>query len=137
MYKEEAIIKILSKVILDQPEIDQDNLRSTLELILNEYDMKPVEKALTVAANIRDRLVLYIASKKLDGLSMLTLKGYAQHLKRFAMFMPKNVEDITAMDIRLYLSEYSKGKELNSNTTNRNFNTAQLLLLVGESRLYQ
>lgn len=110
MYKEEAIIKILSKVMIDQPNIDQGNLRNTLELVLNDYDMKPVETALVVAGNIRDRVVLYIASKKLDGLSMLTLKGYAQHLKRFALFLPKNVEDITAMDIRLYLAEYSKAK---------------------------
>jgi integrase/recombinase XerD len=112
MCKEEAIIKILSKVMSDQPGIDQANLRCTLELILNDYDMRPAERGLVVAANIRDRIVLYIASKKLDGLSMLTLKGYAQHLKRFAMFMPKNVEDITAMEIRLFLSEFSRGRDL-------------------------
>lgn len=116
MYKEEAIIKILTKVIEDQPNIDHENLRNTLEIVLNDYEVKAAERALTVMANIRERVLIYLASKKLDGLSMLTLKGYAQHLKRFAMFMPKNVEDITAMDIRMYLAEYSRGKDLKTAT---------------------
>lgn len=116
IYKEEAIIKVLSRVMIEHPDIDQNRLRTTLELILNDYDLKPVERALTVSANIRDRLILYIASKKLDGLSILTLKGYAQHLKRFSIFMPKNVEDITAMDIRLYLSEFSRGRDIKTST---------------------
>jgi integrase/recombinase XerD len=116
MYKDEAIIKIVSKVMMEQPGIDQNNLRTTLELVLNDYELKPMETALTVMSNIRDRVLIYLASKKLDGLSMLTLKGYAQHLKRFAMFMQKNVEDITAMDIRLFLAEYSKSKTLKNST---------------------
>jgi integrase/recombinase XerD len=116
MHKEEVIIKILTKVMVDQPTIDQGNLRNTLELILNDYEVTTAERALTVMANMRERVLIYLASKKLDGLSMLTLKGYAQHLKRFAMFMPKNVEDITAMDIRLYLAEFSRGKDLKAST---------------------
>jgi integrase/recombinase XerD len=116
MCKEEVVIRIVSKVMADQPTIDINNLRTTIELILNDYEVKPAELALTVMANIRDRILLYLASKKLDGLSALTLKGYAQHLRRFAMFMPKNVEDISAMDIRLYLAEYQKQRQVKNTT---------------------
>lgn len=99
---------------MDQPDIDQTNLRSILEEELYNYDLQTKETAIVPISNMRDRILIYLASKKLDGLSELTLKGYAQHLKRFSECIYKNIEDIDAMDIRMYLAAYSKKGVKNS-----------------------
>lgn len=111
MYKQEIIIKVIGKMQLNQPEIDQSILRSALEEVLYEYDVKPVETGLAVRSDMHDKIFLYIASKDQEGLSKLTLKGYVQQLKRFSSFMQKDVASIETMDIRMYLATYKDIKK--------------------------
>lgn len=106
--KEEVIIKILGKVMLEQPEVDHLKLRGILEEVLYDYDVQTTCQALVPVNDIPSRVMLFIASKKLDGLAQSTLNGYVLHLKRFARFMNKNLSDISTMDIRMYLAAYSK-----------------------------
>lgn len=108
MYTEEVIIKILGKVILMQPDIDQHQLRGILEEVFYDYRIYPVEKALAVQNDVREKTLLYLACRQLDGLSKRTLSGYHQQLRMFVDFMQKNVSDIETMDIRMYLAVYAK-----------------------------
>lgn len=108
MLKEEVIIKILGKTTLECPEVDQHVLRGILEEVLYNYEVQVACTALVVANDIQDKLILYLATKKLDGLSDLTIYNYKLHLVRFSNFMRKNIEDINAMDIRMYLATLSK-----------------------------
>lgn len=108
MCKEEVIIKILDRVMDELPIISTDRLRPILDTVLYDYDIRPAEKALVLRSNIRDMAGLYLASKKVEGLSLITLKNYSYRLKRFMEFMGKNVEDINTMDIRMYLAAYQK-----------------------------
>ncbi|KXG78301.1 site-specific tyrosine recombinase/integron integrase [Thermotalea metallivorans] len=108
MSREEVVVKVLGRMMLEDPSIDQHKLRAVLEEVLYDYDVTPVERALAVRNDITDKLVLYLASKKIDGLSNLTLENYKRHLSRFSLFIQKNIEDITAMDIRMYLAAYGK-----------------------------
>lgn len=103
MCKEEVIIKILEKVMDEIPEIAPERLRPLLDTVLYDYDIKPAERALVPRSNLRDLVMLYLASKKVEGASKNTLKNYGYRLKRFIENMPKNAEDITANDIRMYL----------------------------------
>jgi integrase/recombinase XerD len=108
MYTEEVIIKILSKAVVSQPDIDTQMLKVVLEEVLYDYTIQPQEKALVVLNDVRDKVLLYLACRKLDGLSFRTLSGYQQQFRKFVDFMQKNVADITAMDIRMYLAAYGK-----------------------------
>lgn len=108
MFKEEVIVKILNRAMDELPEVDTDKLRPILDMVLYDYDVRPAEKSLVLRSNVRDYATLYMASKKVEGLSAITLKNYGYRLRRFMSFMAKNVEDINAMDIRMYLASYQK-----------------------------
>lgn len=106
---EEVIIKILGRATLEQPEcIDQVGLQRILEEVLYDYIIQPTEKALVPLNDIRDRVATYLTCRRLAGLSKRTLYGYWLQLRRFAAYMQKNTADVTAMDIRIYLAQYSK-----------------------------
>ncbi|MFT9495865.1 site-specific tyrosine recombinase/integron integrase [Anaerosolibacter sp.] len=115
MRKEEAVIRIIGKLdLLYGSIIDQRQVREVLEEVLHDYDLNPTERGLIVQDNMNDKIMLYLASKKIDGLSRLTLESYSRHLSRFALNMRKNVEDITTMDIRMHLAAYAKTGVKNS-----------------------
>jgi len=108
MHKEEVIVRILDKVLNEMPEVPIEKLRLILDEVLYDYEIRPAEMALVPRSNIQDMAVLFLASKKVEGASENTIKGYGYRLKRFAENMHKNVEDITAMDIRMYLAMLQK-----------------------------
>lgn len=108
MIKDELITKILVKATNVWTDLDHHKLREILDEVLYEYEVEPACTALVVANNIQDRVILYLATKKLDGLSETTLYNYGLHLRRFTYYIRKNVEDINAADIRMFLSALSK-----------------------------
>jgi integrase/recombinase XerD len=112
MYTDEAIIRILQKASLECPELEVNKLRGVLEEVLSEYEIQPQSTALVIQDNLQDRIMVYLASKRIDGISEKTLKNYGLQLRRFANFMKKNVEDITTMDLRMYLAVLTKNYKL-------------------------
>lgn len=111
----EATIKIVSKLDLIYGNlIDQQKVRQVVEEVLYEYDLTPKETLPAILDNMGDRILLYLATKKIDGLSKTTIKHYGMRLGRFSKYLKKNVEDITTMDIRIYLANYSKTGVKNS-----------------------
>ena len=108
MFKEEIIIRIIDKIDnIYSDIIDSQLIKSNLEEILYDYEVKLVEKSLVVRNNILDKAFLFIASKKIDGLSNITLTSYTRHLKDLSSKIGKNIEDINDMDIRIYLNIYT------------------------------
>ena len=106
--KEEIIIRVLDRAmsIID---IDQARqLRGILEEELYNYELHPIIRALVPANNIRDRIILYLAAKRLDGLALNSLKSYKRHLAMFCQYMQKDIETITSMDIRMYMAARAK-----------------------------
>lgn len=108
MYKEEITIKILEKVHVALPGMDLQKLRNILDETLYDYAIHPMEKALVTQSDIWEKLLLFLASKKLDGLSDASLYNYRLELTKFSAFIQKKLEDITTMDIRMYLAKYAK-----------------------------
>lgn len=109
MFKEEVIIKTIDKLDSAYPNtFDKQKLKLILEEIFYDYEITPTQKALVLRSDISDKAFLFLASKKIDGLRELTLKNYAIHLRHFSAWISKNIEDITAMDIRMYLADYAK-----------------------------
>lgn len=108
MKSQEAAIRITSELGLLYPQLDQARVRQVIEGILYDYDVNTKCTDLAVIDNMSDMILLYLATKKTEGLSDITLKSYGRTLGRFADSMRRNVEDITTMDIRVYLANYSK-----------------------------
>ncbi len=71
--KDEVVIKLVGKLSLEFPEIDQLKVREIVEEVLYKYNILPQEKAL-MTSDVEEKLQIYLASKKLDGLSLETLK---------------------------------------------------------------
>ncbi|GLC32931.1 site-specific tyrosine recombinase/integron integrase [Clostridium omnivorum] len=108
---EEVIIKIIGKTSLEYPMIDQQKLREILYLSFHNYNVLPIEKSL-VASDVEDRIMMYLAVKKLDGLSAKTLKNYKLELFKLSNTIIKPVNLITTNDLRYYLA--IRGKNLKS-----------------------
>lgn len=118
MIIDEVIISILGKSTLACPEIDQQELRSILVEVLYKYDIRPQETALVPITDIQDKILMYLATKKLDGLSARTLYNYKLNLIRLSNYIHKNIQDINTMDIRIYLATRSREQSLKSTSLN-------------------
>lgn len=109
MKSQEVAIRIVGKLDLLYGDVfDQAKVRQAVEEVLYDYDIKTKETSLAVLDNMPNRILLYLATRKTEGLASKTLEGYGRTLGRFADYMRMNVEDITTMDIRMYLANRSK-----------------------------
>ena len=88
---DELIIKIISG--LDSLYGDSINLQKTrgmLESILNNYDVTTKCTAVALLDDLPEKIFFYLASKKIDGLSVKsTLKNYKGDLDRFSKTIKK------------------------------------------------
>jgi integrase/recombinase XerD len=104
--KEEIIIKVLNRA---SEFIDLETCRK-LQLIMQEemqhYTVEPECTALAVRHNLPSKIGLYLASKKIDGMSPKTIKNYWLILNRFSTIICKDIDQITDIDIRMYLAQY-------------------------------
>ena len=75
MLKEEITIKLIGKITLENPTIDQLQLRDIIGEVLNDYEIAPKEKSLIIS-DLEERIFLFLAIKKLDNLSSHTLYNY-------------------------------------------------------------
>ncbi len=115
MRTEEATIKIVSKLDrLYGSLINQQKVKAIIEEVLYDYDITPKETAIATLDNMNDMILLYLATRKTEGLADSTIKGYGRTLNRLSIYMRKNVEDITTMDLRMYLAAYGKTGVKNS-----------------------
>ena len=104
--KEQVILSILSKAVRIMPTQAAQELRRILEAELLPYEITVACTALVPYQGAHSQLRMYLASKQLEGLSMLTLERYDAHLQKFITAMQMPVEDITTMHIRAYLAAY-------------------------------
>lgn len=109
MKGQEVAIKIISKLdTLYGDVFDQALVRQAIEGVLYNYSIEDKPTSLAIIDNMSDMILMYLATRKTEGLADATLKGYGRTLGRFARYIKKNVEDVTAMDVRIYISKRSK-----------------------------
>ena len=101
----EIIIRLVGKLTLEFPEINQLKVRQIAEEVLYKYDIVPQETGLTTSNDTEEKLHIYLVVKKLDGLSIRTLKNYNQELLKFANYLRKPLGSVTTMDLRMYLAQ--------------------------------
>lgn len=91
------------------PEIDAMKLSIRLEEVVSNYDIQ--RKTVTaIEEDLSEKINLFIASKRLEGLSEVSLKAYRIELGVFERCFPKAVVQITTTDIRQYLARNGSWK---------------------------
>ena len=77
---------------------------------MSKYHVKYVEHDET-HPDLYEKIELYLSAKKLEGASENTLYNYRLTLRDFAKKVKKKVENITSVDIRVYLSNFENNKK--------------------------
>lgn len=108
------------------PEADMVKLKIRYEEILSNYEIKRKVPA-DMQDDMIDNIKLYISSKKLEGLSPLTLEDYYRELIMFEYKMQKPTVQIKTSDIRQYLA---------SNPTNMASTTGKKLSVINSFFLW-
>ena len=108
-----VIIKMVGKLTQEFPEIDQLKVRGIVEGCLYKYDVVPVETGLVIS-DVEDRLMIYLAVKKLDGLAATTLKNYKDNILKFSSMLIKPIATVTTMGLRMYLAQRCKNMKPSS-----------------------
>lgn len=111
--KNEVVIKLVGKLSMEFEGIDQLKVRSIVEEVLYKYSILPEETGL-MASDIEEKLQIYLASKKLDGLSIKTLRNYQYNLAIFANHLRKPLVAINTMDLRMFLAVRCKSMKQSS-----------------------
>lgn len=93
----EVIVSVLN------PNTDSIKLKIRLEEVLDRYNIE-TKTTEQLKADLLDNIRLYISSKRLEGLSDLTLSDYYRELVMFEFFVNKPTVQITTSDIRRYLA---------------------------------
>lgn len=111
--KDEVVIKLIGKLSLEFPELNQFKVRDIIEEVLYKYEITSAETALSTS-DVKEKLQIYLAVKKLDGLSINTLKDYSYQLQIFAKYLRKPLATVTTDDLRMYLAARCKNMKPSS-----------------------
>jgi site-specific recombinase XerD len=91
------------------PETDMNVLPVRLEEVLCNYNIER-KSDLQIEKDLPEKIELYLASKKIEGLSKKTLRGYKGELYLFNRYCQKPTALVTTADIRVYLASFEKAK---------------------------
>ena len=112
--KEMVIIKVLSE-IGELYDIDSRKVRNILDMALDGYSVEE-ESFELVASDFNEKMMYYLASKKIDGVKQGTLSNYMLRLRDFGKRVVKPVNMITTNDIRMYIAFVQQEKDLKDTT---------------------
>lgn len=102
----EQLLRQLTSAVSDLCfDVPLPKLHMTIARILSLYDIRPARLP-GCHPDIREKVDQFLSAKRLEGLSELTLEGYALDLRIFAEHVSKPVEEITTSDIRAYLARF-------------------------------
>ncbi len=108
------------KTLCDIQELDDyspTNIRTILDKNLSGLTINKLELAL-VKSDIIEKVQYYLASRKVEGLSIKTLNTYQLRLTNFAQFIIKPSDMINVNDIRLYLVYLQQERKLKQSSMN-------------------
>ncbi len=112
---EEASIRITGRITLLIKQLESDlqlqlEVKRAIDETLYDYEVCSKSKDL-ITSDILEKAQLYIAVKKLEGLSKSTLYNYTLFLSKFNQFFHKPCSTITTMDLRMYLATIGNDKK--------------------------
>lgn len=108
-YKKQFMDQVMSEMAEDLNARETQKLYDTLLESLNNVDLVKTETMPACIDNINERyLKRFVASRRLEGLSEVSIRQYVYNAKKFFDFIPKNFNEVTATDVQFYLSNYDK-----------------------------
>ncbi len=107
--KNEFMALITGQFTADQLE----RIGTALDRAAYNYDVIQKETEIVPYGSEPPELVkIYIVSRKIEGLADSTLYNYTRTLKHFFEYIPKKPEQVTTLDIRTFLYQYQKDREI-------------------------
>ena len=102
--KQELINRIIQMII--KYGCFRQEMASDLEIILSDYDVDSRHTEIIAINEDENQMLVrkFITAKIVKGLSERTLKYYKETIDQFLRRMQKNISDVTADDIRLYIA---------------------------------
>lgn len=118
---DELSVILTGRLTVELPELEvnlqkQLNIKRIIDEVLYKYEVTTKETSL-VASDISEKTGLYLACKKLEGISERTLYNYRLELQHLNDFFNKPVTTINSMDIRMYMATIGKGVQANTINT--------------------
>lgn len=99
-------------------------LKNVLYMRLNGYSIVAQSTDLVVSNDDTNRLInLYLDSRLTEGLSPKTIKQYEYNLKKFFLYIYKDVNKVTSMDIRAYQAYEREKRHVSMVTINNKLAT--------------
>ncbi|HWI50235.1 MAG TPA: tyrosine-type recombinase/integrase, partial [Rummeliibacillus sp.] len=105
----EMLISEIVGYISELVPINVEQTKNKLSGIFAKYHITKVEQN-DIHPDLTEKSKIFLASKKLEGLSLITLDSYKIELRVFSEYVKKRVEDITTSDIRIYLGKFENLK---------------------------
>lgn len=130
MNAEEQLISEIAFYISELIPINVVETKASLSTIITKYQIRQIDNN-EIHPDLIEKLNLFLSSKKLEGLSTLTLDYYELQLMIFAEEIKKKVENITTADIRMYLGNQS-GLKMSSIGTKLSILKSFFSWLIGE-----
>lgn len=106
---EQLLSEIVAVIFNGIPGMEVEKMKSILSTVLTKYHVQKVEEN-ELHPDSKEKILLFLSSKRLEGLSAITLNGYELDLKIFFNHVPKRTDNITAADIRAYLGRFNNLK---------------------------
>ena len=102
------------------PQEQTENALKILDRMAERYEVQKKETALSAYNEELPEIVkIYIVSKKIEGLSKLTLDTYLRMLKLFFSEVRKPIAKITTNDIRVYLFNYQQERNCSNRSLDK------------------
>lgn len=98
----EHLITDVSGYISELVPVNIDEVKNKLSSMLSDYHVTKVENE-EVHPDLTQKVEVYLAAMKIEGLSPKTIEGYELELRLFVNKIKKKAENITTADIRTYL----------------------------------
>ena len=99
---------------------DINEIINELDAVMHDYDVIQKERQLTVIDfTIPAAAKYFMACKKMEGYSDGTLSNYKILLTNFFSFVRKDVDEINTNDIRMFLYEYQKIRNVTNQTLDK------------------
>lgn len=96
-----------------------DRIIKTVDKVAADYTVKERDTALAVIGDMPQVAKLYLASKRLEGLSEDTLKNYAGRLRAFFDDVQIPPQDIKTNEVRLFLVQYQMRTKISDRTLDK------------------
>lgn len=118
---DEIIIKLLGKLTTELPNLEVDlqeqlKVKRVIEEVLYNYEVTSRETAL-ITSDLDAKINYFLATKKLEGLSPMTLRNYSYILRKLQNVFYKPVSTITTGDIKMFMYSQAENKSASSMNT--------------------